>query len=171
MNGVYSYVLPDLPPTASGRNRGIGSANVKRASYNDVLAVLAGAAGVAKPVLVLVVVDIVVSPEKYAITKNGQLKKKLRRGSPNEDGFMLCFYRNTDHVFNYMLLMQTTTSGITQSTGKSKHNKHKSSSSITCTYQESTTTTTKKSAAAYLRMRVRMQLHLKKKKIPIMIDL
>ena len=80
------------------------------------------------------------------------------------DGFILCFYKNTDHVFNYMLLMQTIsiTSGITQSTGKSKHNKHKSSSSTT--NQESTTTTTKKSAAAYLRMRVRMQLHLKKRK-------
>ena len=56
--------------------------------------------------------------------------------------------------------MQTTTSGITQSTGKSKHNKHKSSST---THQESTTTT-KKSAAAYLHMRARMQLHLKRKK-------
>ena len=79
----------------------------------------------------------------------------------NVDGFMLCFYKNTDHVFNYILLMQTTTSGIPKSTGKSKHNKNKSSS---ITYQESTTTTAKRSAAAYLRMRVRMQLHLKKKK-------
>ena len=63
-------------------------------------------------------------------------------GHASVDGFLLCFYKNTDHVFNYMLLMQTTTSGMTQSTGKSKHNKHKSSSSIT--YQESTTTTPRK---------------------------
>ena len=43
------------------------------------------------------------------------------------DRFMLCFYK-TQITCSCMLLMQTTTSGITQSTGKPKHN-HKSSSS------------------------------------------
>ena len=98
--------------------------------------------------------------------------------------FMLCFHRNTDHVLmlhsaNYMKLQKkdaaslkladvlqaamAADSGITQTTGKSKHN-HKSSSSTPRTKNQQQQSPRKSAALSYACARVRECICLWKRK-------
>ena len=51
------------------------------------------------------------APNKLPVGTNSLFSPAVTGMHTHVDGFMLCFYKNTDHVFNCMLLMQTATSG------------------------------------------------------------